>query len=311
MYYTDTDRWELMREGAFYALDYLRNTTIDGVGMQQDMVVTQLGALAERMVDFKCGSIARKVRLVIDQIQKSGAEWPESVLDLFGKLYTYATVVGNSSLEEMNLKPEWLSWGGWALRKEVVMSIPGIKDDWIVLGTYTEKEEQLRVARTWMWARHHKRLALHIDYLVGPVRSDKSWSLGKAYHGKLHFYPGHYNLRCVAEQMEDLGFVKWPTSDGFSLNQIKAYAADALGHFPLLEHLPVFFKQANVALDEEGNLIIGDASGRFSNIEIEAAPMWTLVMLGLEQPIELFGELNAGSLRILSVGFNGEFHRLS
>jgi len=311
MFYTNQARWELMQQGAQYLLAYLNDSVLDGIGSQPALIAEQLESLSERMVDFKCGSLARRIRMTAEWILKGDGDWTEKVLQLFGKLHIYATKVSRSTLAEMNEHPEWLNWGGWALKKEQLMALPGLKDDWIVMGAVSEKEEQLRVVRTWLWGRHHKRLALHLEYMIGFSRPEKQWVLGKSYHGSLHFYPGAYNIRCLPGDLNDGEFARWPLTQGFSIEQVKAYTLDALSHFPLIEHIPVFVQSVNVRLNDEKQLIVGDSSGQFSKSLVDKTHLWTLLALSANQPVDLIGEISNGAFQVLTVGYRGEFHKVS
>lgn len=311
-YFSNTERWDLMSAGIRDLETFIDRCVVEGIGGQPALLAELLEQAAARLVDHKCGGVARRLRVLAEDLKQSREGWISEVIYLFGQLKLLCSQVRQSSLEELNTHPLWLAWAGWNFKQDQVLKAqPSITDDWMVMGIKTEKEEKLRVQRTWFWGVKSKRAAIYLEYLVPFTKPAVYWVTGKIYHMQMTYYPGALNIRALPGNIDKQSFSPWPFEDGFSVMQTQQYVSEAMVYFPLMEHIPVFLKAAYVELDAKKNVHVGDETGSFVETHIDSNHLWTLVALADQKNIALFGEMTKGKFTILSCGFRREFHRLT
>lgn len=311
-YFSNTERWELMNAGIRDLEAFIDRCVVEGIGGQPALFAELLHQTAARLVDHKCGGIARRLRVLAEEVALGREEWISEVIYLFGQLKILCTHIRQSSLKDLNIHPLWLSWSGWNFKKEQIhVEQTSIQDDWMVMGIKTEKEEKLRVQRTWFWGIKSKRAAVYLEYLVPFTKPEVYWVAGKIYHMQMTFYPGLLNARALPGIIDKQDFNPWPIQDGFTVLQTQQYVSDAMAYFPLMEHIPIFLKAVYVELDQRKNLHLSDESGSLVETVVDSDYLWKLMALAERKTIALFGEMAKGKFTILSCGFKSEFHRLT
>lgn len=312
VYFSNTERWELMSAGIHDLEAFIDRCVVEGIGGQPALLAELLQQTAARLVDHKCGGVARRLRVLSEYLEQGREGWISEVIYLFGQLKLLCSHIRHASLEELNAQPLWLAWAGWNFKQEQVLKEqPSIADDWMVMGIKTEKEEKLRVQRTWFWGIKTKRAAVYLEYLVPFSKPQVYWMTGKIYHMQMTYYPGALNIRALPGNIDKQSFSPWPIEDGFSVTQTQQYVSEAMAYFPLMEHIPIFLKAVYVELDDKRKIHIGDETGSFVEVQVDSDHLWTLVALAEQKTIALFGEMTKGKFTILSCGFKSEFHRLT
>jgi len=311
-YFSNTERWELMCAGIRDMDAFIDRCALEGIGGQPALFAELLQQVAARLVDHKCGGVAKRIRILAEIVSMGQEGWIAESIYLLGQLKILSTKIRQSTLSELNAHPHWLAWMGWNFKKEqVLLEQSSIEDDWLVIGIKTEKEEKLRVQRTWFWGLTTGRAAMYLEYLVPFVKPDVYWMTGKIYHTHMTYYPGAMNVRALPGDIVKHEFHPWPAQSGFSLLQTRQYVSEAMTYFPLIEYLPVFLKAVYIDLDNSKNIRIGDESGSLVEAVVHPDHLWKLMALAEQSPIALFGEMTKGKLTILSCGFKSEFHRLT
>lgn len=309
-YFNNVERWSMIKAAALYLDAFLGDTLADGIGSDSAVWTAQLEALAARMVDYKCGGIARRIRIGIEQMNKEAEHWPEVSARLCGQLIIFSKKILATEDDDLEDIAEWLIWSGWSIQQKQIMHKRPINDQWIVLGHSRQKEENLRVHRTWLYGQQCKKYGLHIEYLIGFNQPDVYWTVGKYYDGDMIYYPGKYNTRVMPFRINNDAFAKWPKDSGYSIEQVKAYTTNLLSTFPLVDNIPIHLKACSILVDDKKRVEIKDDTGQMGQVRVEQGHFNKLIALAGDGQVSIFGELNDGQLVLHSVGFQGEIHAL-
>ncbi len=297
-----------MMAGAELLHSFCRDIISSGVYEGKNIWIEKLTYLSERLVDLKMGSLGRQIRIFLKDLDKEESGWVELLLEQIGVWYPYGLnlkrILSNEILEEQDII--WLIWAGWTISKERLDSIPVVDDNWIVMGIVREKIEQLQTVRTWLFGEQGKRWAQHLEYLPPFQKTAFSWTIGKKYAAGMIFYPGENNYRVKIKELRTDSFATWPEVGG-SLDNLSSDTGRILAKTPFLLNYPVLIH--SVHFRKYGKVIrIADGFGKYISVHSATTikPEWLL--LSLEQELSVFGEWERDGLKVLSVGYKGEFY---
>lgn len=310
-FFANEDRWLLIRSAADYLDRFLNDIITDGIGSDLVMWTEQLEGLAARMVDYKCGGVARRIRLLIEAIEKGDRDWPEASAKLCGQLAVFSKKIISTPDDQLDTIAEWLIWSGWSISQKQIMHRKPINDDWIVLGHTRQKEEKLRVHRTWLYGQQTRRFGQHIEFLIGFNKPSVYWNVGKIYNADFIFYPGQFNWRVLVHKVNSEAFAKWPKQSGYTIEKVKDYTSKIMAGFPLIDSIPVLLSSCSLKFNDHKQIEVFDDTGLLPNVSVDPAYYSQLMALSGEGDIAVFGDLTEGQLFIHTVGFEGEVHRLT
>ena len=134
-------------------------------------------SFAAKMQDAKLGGIARRIRR-FNYIQELGDNWHEQLLEQMAQLYLF--VQGFKQLEDLSepLQEEILALAGLNKKREEVLALEGVKDDWLVVGVSESEEEKLFLRKSYLLGSDSGRIALIMDYNYGVPKFEFNWPLG-------------------------------------------------------------------------------------------------------------------------------------
>lgn len=262
-------------------------------------------AIAARMVDSKLGGLAKKLRQLTHETPGSIDDRESVLLSRMSDLYLAAKSIAHfDDLPEL-LQQDVLTFCGVNFRKDDLLPLPAIADEWIVLGQCEgEDEPNLRYRRVWLLGKSTRQLALILDYAFGGADFPYRWQTGKSFRCELTYYPSAYPLRAMTRtEPESVDFVrKWEGHD-----HLVAFAelyATALGQNPLIQVFPACLKQVVPAL-REGHLYAIDQRGSAIQLVRQGTKDWKLLGISAGEPVDIFGEWDGSVLYPLSVWSDG------
>ncbi len=144
---------------------------------------------ARRLIDAQAPGVARRVRQLAD-LPTTGEGWQGALLDRLARLHLL--IEGHRRIDALapEAQADLRAAVGYPIDLDEVRGGPGVRDVWRVVGQRTERDERLRVRRTWLVGRETGRPALLLDFahMSQPV-AEVSIPPGTAIDADLAFLP--------------------------------------------------------------------------------------------------------------------------
>jgi hypothetical protein len=281
----ELDRWlcDLVRQGLGAAQarprDYWENT-------------------AKRMVDAQASGVARLVRQLAE-IPSSGDGWQGRLLERLGKLHLLLERYQRIDALPEPAQADLRALIGFTQSQDELLAGEGIADRWAVLGQRVQREDRLRVQRTWLWGVNTNRAALILQYAAGKEVIQSLFIPGTQLDAEIVFYPGACPLRALVKSRQAPDSAP-PAFTAYATiaEAYKAYTG-ALTRNPWLEQFPLAL-DAVYPRQRDGRWIARDAAGHLLPLAPEFTFPWELLAFSGGHPLSLFGEWNGD--RLLPLG---------
>lgn len=265
--------------------------------------------VAARLVDAQAAGAARLVR-ELATVPDSGDGWPGRLLERMARLQLLV-----HAARRMDALPEPVAADvraalGWAARQEEVLTGPGERDTWTVLGARTVAEDALRAQRTWLHSERTGRTALLLAFAAGGQPLEPGPAPGTRFGAELVFYPGAHPLRALVRERTGTPepVAALPAADSADA-ALGAWSA-ALCANPWTERLALVVRGTPVR-DGERWLLRDSAGGALPLAPAARDAAWTLLAAGGGRPVEVAGEWDGASLVPLGAVAEGRYLVLS
>lgn len=254
--------------------------------------------MAARMVDAQAASIGRRLRQIASIPIQGQPDWSTRLLDEVSRLYLLA-----DSYQRIDNLPDALQEDlrtaiGWSYKREELLSLPAVRDLWLVLGQVTEGDDALRARRVWLRGERSGQNALILDFAAGRGTFDELYMNGQRYEAELVYYPSAYPQRAFVKEIIQINS---PAPGSMPGQKMAGYAnatamladyATALGSNPWLERVPFVLHQATLAtiaeqwviLDAEARIIPIKGSGKGTTL------FWNFLAQSGGHPATVIGE---------------------
>jgi hypothetical protein len=261
-----------------------------------------------RLVDAQAPGLARWLR-EMGGIPNSGEGWIERLMERIGLLTL--VIEGYQRLDSLP-EPHQVDIRtaiGWTVRQEEVLSAPGARDRWLVLGQRVSDEEQFKVQRTWLLGQNSRRPALLLHFTRPGQPLDVTLVPNTAFDAELAFFPSAYPLRALLKvRCGDALPLTAASGFGDFAEMLGAYA-DALACVPWLEAFPAALEGV-IPVQDGGRRAVRDREGKRLPLRAPFAQGWPLLAVSGGHPVTLFGEWDGASLLPVSAWAEGRFTRL-
>jgi hypothetical protein len=258
-------------------------------------------ALAARMVDAQMPAVAATVRRLAG-VAVSGEGWPGRLLEEYGLLHLLARSAGPMLGAGPGIGGDGRSATlrarlGVTVAKEDVLSRPGERDAWAVLGRRDDVEERLIARRVWLRGERSGRVALVMSFAVPGQVLDASLVPGSAIEADLHFYPGAVPLRALVGARHAPARASGPVSGGSLEEALRGWAA-ALAGDPWLRDWPVLVEAVPVRDVAGWWLVDADGSLPLAAAEDDG---WALLAASGGYPLPMLAEIVPAGIRVVTV----------
>ncbi|MHB0936353.1 MAG: SWIM zinc finger family protein [Armatimonadota bacterium] len=254
---------------------------------------------AKRMVDAQASGVARLIRQMAD-IPSSGEGWQERLLERLGKLHLLLERYKRIEALPEPVQADLRALIGFTQSQEELLAGEGVADRWAVLGQRVEREDRLRVQRTWLWGTTTGRSALILQYAAGKEVIQSLLIPGTLLDAEIVFYPGACPLRALVKSQQTPESAPPAISPYATIAEAyKAYAG-ALTKYPWLEQFPLALA-AVYPLQRDGRWIVRDEAGHLLPLSLDFKLQWELLAFSGGHPVSLFGEWDGDHLLPLGV----------
>ncbi len=291
---------------------WLADLVRQGLATAQAQPFSYWQTAAARLVDAQAPGLARLVRNLGETVA-SGEGWQSRTLAAIGRLHLLCEAHRRIGELPEDVQADVRTAVGWTTPMEELLKRPCVSDTWCVLAQRVEREEQLRVQRTWLLALSSGRPALILQFAAGTQGFEQSFRVGSQFAAELVFYPGAVGLRAalVGKRGEAIDPPR-ALPPAPSLNDAMAGYARALSQQPWLELWPMRVGGVRPAVvSETRSLRLTDEDGRVLPIVERFDGGWHLVAISGGAAIEVFGEWDGQALRPLGAVSDGRLLALS
>lgn len=153
------------------------------------------------LVDFGLSGIARKLRLIPEQLEKDTGK-SDRLFALFAELTLFVNWCDSLSDLSAESREDLLTFAGIPIKKAELPESGFISDQWLYLGKHKEKEENMWLVRHWFYGVQSKKCILNLEFLFGRFPREQHYFGGSVYNTPVNLYPSAYPIR-VAQLSTD------------------------------------------------------------------------------------------------------------
>jgi hypothetical protein len=243
--------------------------------------------IAGRLVNAKCGRLARRVRHLPTLFGKPN--WHETMLAEIGELYLLLKGFKNIQQLPPALQQEMLNQAGINVKKEELIGVKGVQDTWLVIGQTEGKDEDTNLfyRRTWIAGEQTQKVALLLEYAWGTNPYETNFKPGNQFRGEVVYYPSAHPLRVTLRNFQTV--VEPFLVNGFAdFDVFSKQYAKAVGNNPWLLVFPAILDEV-VPVFEKNDFYILDKNKKMLPLKTKETTAWTLLALSGGQSITVFG----------------------
>lgn len=262
--------------------------------------------IAARMVDAQATNVARELRSMAT-IPNSGGNWPARLLQRIGRLNLLIQGFKHFDEQTPETQADLRAAVGWTPRKNELLHLPRIQDNWNVVGSWLERDGRLRIQRRWLIGEQTGRTALLLDYAHGRQMFKSNLLIpGSAVTADLIFYPSAAPLRAfVAEQTATVTPITRVRGHATIALALQSYTA-AIARNPWLPFFHLAIAQL-IPVQDGKRWHLTDTQGHSIPIRPKFSQAWHLFSLSGGHPVMLFGEWDGEAFSPLSVLVEGRW----
>ncbi|WP_077489560.1 SWIM zinc finger family protein [Sinomonas mesophila] len=296
-------RLELMDAGMDDFARWLTDLARTGLAAARTQPYAWWDATAARLVDAQLPGLADQVRAMGAAVH-GRADWADHLLLRAGRWWAvtraWAMREGLSPEELADLRA-LLGWGTASADIQGTESLPG---PWLVLGAHRSDEGRLLEQRTWLRGPDGTVVVV-LDVAPQGQALAVPQLAGALLDVAVARYPGSAPRRAMfAGAVRPLGLAP-DLGPGTTVAEAFAAEAAAVGLSPWRDRHPVLLAGVRVVPPAEGERggWVADSSG--DALPLADAPLASLLALSGGHPVDMFGELEEGRVRPLSLAVGG------
>jgi hypothetical protein len=288
---------------------WLQDLIRQGLAFAQSAPASFWEEQSARLVDAQLPGAARLVR-EMQEISGISPNWAEILLLKIARLHlliqAYRKLEGLPEPSRTDVR----TLLGWTLnRKELLLSSPGLRDDWLVVAQTLEEDKKsgLRTQINWLWGKTSRKPAQLLLFAFKTKAFDLDLLPGMTLRGEMVYFPSAYPLRAIFKNQQVVESAFVPAGFPNILAFLDAYST-ALGLNPWLEEFPVVLE--NVTIEKvESNWLLHDDENQAIPVSPRSS-CWELFALSGGQPLTVFGLWDGFSFFPMAAWENGRFVRL-
>lgn len=258
-------------------------------------------AAAARLVDAQLPGLADQVRVMASDVA-ARADWADHLLATTGRWWTAARAWSSRDALAADELGDLRTTLGWAHATDDIRAADAVADRWLVLGAHRTDDGRLQQQRTWLRGEACGETVQVLDFAARGQTLAVAKVVGSVLDATLARYPGTGVRRALfaTEPMAVSSATELPP--GGSVDEAVAAAAAVHATNPWSPRVPVVLAGVRAAPGSPAYAV--DAAG--AALELAGADHWLLLALTGGRPADVFGELEDGRLRPLSVAVEGE-----
>lgn len=293
------DRMALMDAGIDDFARWLADLVRTGLAPARNQPYSWWDGVAARLVDAQLPGLADQVRAMGSDVH-ARADWADHLLLHAGRWWALTKAwrqrdgLGPSELADLRTAV------GWPTPSADVQGSEALPGPWLVLGAHRSDDGRLQQQRTWLRGPDGTVVVL-LDFAAPGEAFAMPQLAGAMLDGTVARYPGTAPRRALFNAPAVPRGVAGGLGPGCSIQQALVAESGAVAVSPWRDRHPVVLSGVRICPQDHG--WVQDGSGRGLPL-IDARLDYLLALTG-GHAVELFGELEDGRLRPLSVVVDG------
>lgn len=290
------ERLSLMDAGIADFSTWLGDLVRGGTAAARHQPYSWWDGTAARLVDAQLPGLAEQVRTMSSDVV-AREDWADHLLATAGRWWTATrawTAREHLSADEVGDLRAYL---GWSFATEEVRSNDRVDDTWLVLGAHRSDNGRLQQQRTWLWGETTHEMVQVLDFAAGGQTLAVPQVVGAVLRATVARYPGTAVRRALFASDPVAVETRPGLPAGGSVEDAWARAAEVWAANPWAGRVPVVLEGVRVTPGPTPYAV--DAAGDSVNLTADTA-VWELLATSGGQPVDVFGELEPGRLRVLS-----------
>jgi hypothetical protein len=260
-------------------------------------------AAAARLVDAQLPGLAEQVRAMASELHRR-TDWDEHLLATAGRWWTATRAWSRRD----SLTPEAMAdlrvHVGWAQSSADVRAADRCGGRFLVLGGHRSDDGRLQQQRTWLREATTGELVQVLDFAAGGATLAVPQLAGSVLDAVVARYPGSAPRRALfVEEPRAAAERAAALPAGHTIDEAFSAAAVRLARNPWSDLVPVVLTGVAASADGSGHHLRDPVGHRLDLVP--DATLWPVLALTGGHPADLFGELEAGRFRPLSLAVGG------
>jgi len=295
-------RVELMSSGIDELALWLTDLVRAGLAATRRQPLSWWDVTAARLVDAQLPGLADQVRTLGSAVNR-GEDWTEPLLAALGRLWAVTRAWQRREDLDPDAMGDLRTVLGWGVAGDEVRAADRVADTWLVLGVHRTDSGRLAEQRTWLRGEQTGHIVLVLDFAAGDNPLPAARIVGALLRAEVSRYPGTGLRRALFATDPVVVGTRASLPGGEDLARAQQQMADALAHNPWTGRVPVVLHDVRLHVDRTAGgrpvVHVVDPSGRQLPVSADMDP-WPLLARTGGAPADLFGELEDGSIRVLS-----------
>jgi hypothetical protein len=289
------DRLALMDAGIADFARWLTDLVRTGLAAARNQPYSWWDGAAARLVDAQLPGLAEQVRAMGSDVH-ARTDWADHLLLHAGRWWALTKAWGKRDRLAPNELADLRVAVGWAIPSADVQGTEALPGPWLVLGAHRSDDGRLQQQRTWLRGPDGTVVVV-LDFAAQGEGFATPQLAGAVLDATVARYPGSGPQRAMFTGPLTPRGMAASLGEGCSISQSLEMESAAVALSPWRGRHPVLLGGVRVCPDDHGWL--RDGSG--NALPIVDAHLDSLLALTGGQPVDLFGELEEGRVRPLSV----------
>lgn len=291
-------RLELMDAGmADFAL-WLTDVVRTGLAAARKQPYSWWDGVAARLVDAQLPGVAEQVRQMASDVH-GRTDWADHLLTTLGRWWALTKAWAKKDSLAPDEFADLRAAVGWATPSSEIQESESLPGPWLVLGAHRSDDGRLQQQRTWLRSPEGTVVVV-LDFAAQGQGLATPQLSGALLEATVARYPGSAPQRAMFTGPINPQGVATTLGDGCTIAQALENESTAVAASPWRLRHPVLL--AGVKVSPEGSGWIYDSPGHA--LPLVDAPLDALLALTGGQEVDLFGELEDGRIRPLTVVVN-------
>ncbi|RAJ76717.1 SWIM zinc finger protein [Chitinophaga dinghuensis] len=240
---------------------------------------------SRRLIDAQAPGLAAMVRnLAETNFYTEG--WQQDFMHQLLRLYV--TSEGYNHLEDLpeTLQEDIRQLCGFTISQDYLKSLPGIHDNWLILGKQVSEQDKLTTERYWLYGESSHRTALILQFYTKQVTTPAlTLSPGTAIKAELAWYPSAHPLRAVIKEhrsswspMQAKGMHSW-------MEVVQAQTA--ISQVQPVFHDQLYIVEQLLPVQYQGRWYLSDSAQQLMPLKPSFNKLWKLLAVTGGQPMTM------------------------
>ena len=281
---------------------WLRDLVRAGTAAARQQPYAWWDETAARLVDAQLPGLAEQVRTMAGDVHRR-EDWADHLLAVCGRWWTATRAWTMRDALDGDGLADLRTYLGWARPTAEVKAADSYAGTFQVLGGYRSLDGRLQQQRTWLRDEATDEVLLVLDFSAGMTPMATPQLAGTVVSATVSRYPGTSPRRALfADEPVATGTVTTLGEAGSVAGALDGRSA-RLAAGPWLDRVPVTLGGATLVGGAPPS--VRDAAGDRLDLVDDGVAPWSLLALTGGHPADVFGELEGGRFRPLSVAVDG------